>query len=92
MQWEVSNLWIVKTWLDKFDGLQGLRESLQQRNVSEKAATIILQSWSDGKQKQYKSYIKHWIEFFCERQADPYNPPLTTVLDFLVSLHEKGLS
>ena len=76
----------------KVDGLQNLGKSLQQRNISEKAATIILQSWSDGTQKQYKLYIKQWINFCCERQADPYNPPLTTVLDFLVNLHEKGLS
>lgn len=76
----------------KVDSLQGLGKSLQQRNISEKAATIILQSWSDGTQKQYKLYIKQWIDFCCERQADPYNPPLTSVLDFLVSLHEKGLS
>ena len=75
----------------KVDGLQSLGKSLQQRNISEKAATIILQSWSDGTQKQYKLYIKQWIDFCCERQADPYNPPLTTVLDFLVNLHEKGL-
>ena len=76
----------------KVDGLQNLGKSLQQRNISEKAATIILQSWSDGTQRQYKLYIKQWIDFCCERQADPYNPPLTTVLDFLVNLHEKGLS
>lgn len=76
----------------KVDSLQGLGKSLQLRNISEKAATIILQSWSDGMQKRYKLYIKQWIDFCCERQADPYNPPLTSVLDFLVSLHEKGLS
>ena len=76
----------------KVDGLQGLGKSLQQRNISEKAATIILQSWSNGTQKQYKPYIKQWIDFCCERQADAYNPPLTTVLDFLVNLHGKGLS
>ena len=51
----------------KVDGLQGLEKGLQQRNKSEKAATIILQSWSDGTQKQYKLYIKQWIDFCCER-------------------------
>ena len=39
--------------------------------------------------EKYKLYIKQWIDFCCERQADPYNPPLTTVL---VNLHERGLS
>ena len=33
-----------------------------------------------------------WIVFCSTRKSDPYNPPLTAVLDFLVSLHDKGLS
>ena len=68
------------------------RESLQQRSVSDKATAIILKSWSDGTQKQYRPYIKQWIDFCSKWKADPYNPPLTAVLDFLVSLHDKGLT
>ncbi len=78
---------------NKTDGLQALRQSLQQRlNVSDKAAKIILQSWSTGTQKQYKPYITQWIAFCSERENDPYDPPLTTVLDFLVTLYDIGLS
>ena len=76
----------------KTDGLQALRKSLQQRNISDKAAEIILQSWLARTQKQYKPYITQWIDFCSERENDPYDPPLTTVLDFLVTLHDKGLS
>ena len=32
------------------------------------------------------------IVFCSKRKSDPYDPPLTAVLDFLVSLHDKGLS
>ena len=42
---------------DETNGLQALWKSLQQRNVSDTAAQIILKSWSTGTQKQYKSYI-----------------------------------
>ena len=51
----------------KVDGLQGLGKSLQQRNISAKATTVILQSWSDGTQKQYKLYTMQWIDFCCDR-------------------------
>ena len=76
----------------KPDGLQAFRKSLQQRNVSGKAAEIILKSWSAGTQKQYKPYITQWIDFCSKQKSDPYDPPLTAVLDFLVTLYDKGLS
>lgn len=74
------------------NGLQSIRESLQQRDISSKATNIILQSWSSGTQKQYALYIKKWHDFCSKWEVNPYNPPLNTVLDFLVSLHEQGLS
>ena len=76
----------------KPDGLQALRKSLQQRNVSGKAVEIILKSWSAGTQKQYSPYITQWTDFCSKRESNPYDPPLTAVLDFLVTLHDKGLS
>lgn len=57
--------------------------SLQHKHVSDKAAEIILKSWSAGTQKQYKPYITQWIDFCSKRESDPYDPPLTAVLDFL---------
>jgi len=72
--------------------MQSLRESLTRKNNSGKAAEIILRSWSDGTQKQYKPYIKRWSDFCSKWKTDPYDPPVTTVLDFLVQLYEKGLS
>ena len=74
------------------NGLQSIRESFQQRAFSSKASNIILQSWSTGTQKQYAPYIKKWHDFCSKWKVNPYNPPLNTVLDFLVSLHEQGLS
>ena len=74
------------------NGLQSIRESFQQRAFSSKATNIILQSWSTGTQKQYAPYIKKWHDFCSKWKVNPYNPPLNTVLDFLVSLHEQGLS
>ena len=67
------------------DSLQSIRESFHQHAISSKATNIILQSWSVGTQKQY-------TPFCSKREVNSYNPPLNTVLDFLVSLHEQGLS
>ena len=75
----------------KVDGLQVLGKSLQQRNISEKAATIS-HSQMGRRNNVNCMYIMQWIDFCCERKADPDNPPLTKVLDFLVNLHTKGLS
>ena len=64
--------------------------SPSSRDISSKATNIILQSWSTGTQKQYN--IKKWHEFCSKWEVNSYNPHLNTVLDFLVSLHEQGLS
>ena len=73
-------------------GLQSLRQGFLQSNISGKATEIILHSWSVGTQKQYQPYLRRWFEFCVEQQASPYSPSVTTVLDFLVRLHEQGLT
>ena len=50
-----------------------------------------MQSWSVNTHKQYQPYVAQWLEFCSGRQSNPYDPPIGTVLDFLVALHEKGL-
>ena len=37
------------------------------------------------------SSTNHMSQFCSGRQSNPYDPPIGTVLDFLVALHEKGL-
>ena len=65
--------------------MQSLRETIQQRGVSGKAAEIILRSWSEA-------YIKKWTVFCDQREINPFDPSVTSVLDFLTELHEKGLA
>ena len=50
-----------------------------------------MQSWSVNTHKQYQPYVAQWLEFCSGRQSNPYDPPIGTMLDFLVALHEKGL-
>ena len=73
------------------NSLQTLRPTFEQRGISSQATDIIIQSWTSGTQKQYQPYIKKWLEFCHRRENNPYDPPIVTVLDVLVSLHQKGL-
>lgn len=55
----------------KVDGLQGLWKSLQQRTISEKAATNILQSWSDGMQKNINCTSSSGLTFVVNDRLIP---------------------
>jgi hypothetical protein len=72
------------------NGLQSIRESIRQRNISEKATSIIMQSWTGTTQKQYKHHVEMWSSFCGRQQIDPHDPPVGKFLDFLVTLYEKG--
>ena len=72
-------------------GMQAIRTSLLQRHVSGKAAEIIIDSWAATSLKQYQPYLQTWLKLCREWEINPYDPPLTKVLDFLTSLYERGL-
>ncbi|XP_067021506.1 uncharacterized protein [Acropora muricata] len=67
------------------------RQSILKRNISEAATSIIMQSWSANTHKQYQPYVAQWLKFCRGRETNPYDPPIGTLLDFLVTLHDKGL-
>ena len=74
------------------DGMQVIRRSLQESEISPDIVDIIMHSWRDSTQKQYKVYINKWLHFCSERKNDPLHPTVTAVLAFLHSLFESGLS
>ena len=71
----------------KLSGRVSNREMFQAKLLKSSSS-----SWSAGTQKQYTPYITQWFDFCGKRESNPYDPPLTAVLDFLVILHDKGLS
>ena len=71
--------------------MQTIRTSLLQRNVSYKAAEIIMHSWAKASLKQYKPYLQTWIKLWSKWKINPYYPPLIRVLGFITSLFERGL-
>ena len=78
---------------NEINGMQTIRTSLLKRDVSHKATEIIMHSWADASLKQYKPYLQTWTQLCSEWKIniDPYDPPLTRVLDFLTSHFERGL-
>ena len=64
----------------------------QQRNSPPQQAVAIDSLQSIRESFHQRAYIKKWHDFCSKREVNSYNPPLNTVLDFLVSLHEQGLS
>jgi len=68
-----------------------LRQSILKRNISEAATSIIMQSWSANTHKQYQPFVAQWLAFCRGRETNPYDPPIGTVFNFLVTLHDIGL-
>ena len=72
--------------------MQVIRRSLQESEISPEIVHIIMHSWRDSTQKQYKVYINKWLQFCSERSHDPLHPTVTAVLSFLHSLFKSSLS
>ena len=73
-------------------GMQIIRQSLQNSEISPDIVVIIMQSWRDNTHKQYKVYFNKWLQFCGERSHDPLHPSVRSVLSFLHSLFKKGLT
>ena len=73
-------------------GMQIIRSSIMQTDVSSKTADIIMHSWSKGSIKQYSTSLRTWIVLCGKWNINPYDPPVTRVLHYLTTLFERGLS
>ena len=73
------------------DGMSLIRDSLRDKGISERAQEIILQSWREGTQKQYRTYLQKWTKFCSRRGVNTIQPSISEVLDFLTELFNGGL-
>ena len=67
-----------------------VREALARSCIHGQTADIILDSWRSSTTKQYRCYIKRWLQFSNSRQIDPFNPPINSALEFLTELFSSG--
>ena len=73
------------------DGMSLIRESLRNKGIPERAQELILQSWREGAQKQYRTYLQKRTTFSSGRDIDPIQPTISEVIDFLTELFDSGL-
>ena len=64
------------------DCLQIVRQSYETQGFSQKATSIILQSWRKGTTEQYSSYIKRWTKYCHQKQIDQVSATVPPALDF----------
>ena len=69
-----------------------IREILQSTGFSEDIIDVIIASWRPGTRRQYAVYLRKWAVFCAQQQKDPLSPSLQTVLEFLHTLYNSGLS
>ena len=66
-----------------------VRQKLEDKGVTGEPLQIILTSWREGTQKQYRTYITAWISFCTENGTNVLQPSLQDhfqdILDFLTA-------
>lgn len=72
-----------------------MQQLYKDRGFSEKATSIILQSWHQSSQKQCDGHIRKWrtgCSFCSQRQVDQIHPTVGVAVEFLTRLYKNGLS
>ena len=59
------------------DGLSVIRSALENQGISQAAQELILSSWRQGTQKQYRTYWNKWQCYASEQSINPFNHQLT---------------
>ena len=60
-----------------------VKSSLIHQGVTGEPLNIILESWRSGTRKQYQTYVSAMVKFCSDNSANPINPTLQQVLEFL---------
>ena len=58
--------------------------------LSRTTKDILLASWRPSSKTQYATYIRKWLQFCSQRDADPYSPVVELILSFLTDLFDSG--
>lgn len=85
-----------KTGSSGVSGVTSQLESITQhylgKSLTEQSVNIIMSSWRESTQKQYKVYIDKWSSFAQIRNVNILKPDISVVLEFLNKLYEDGYS
>ena len=71
--------------------LQIVSKQLSAKELPAKTLDIIMASWRTSTQKNYSSILHQWLSFCFEWDFDSSVLSVTTVLEFLKTLYERGI-
>ena len=76
---------------NKIDSLLCVRRCLQEQDIPNEIADIIVQSWRPGTSRKYDIYLSKWVQFCSERNFSAYETTINQVLLFLYDLFQSGV-
>ena len=77
--------------IDVTQRLQVVSQQLSPNRLSPQAFEIMLFSWKRITQKNFSSLLRQWLSFCINRHYDSSAPSVTSVLNFLTSMYERGI-
>lgn len=69
-----------------------VRKRYREQGFSRKTVGVLMASWISSTKKQYRSFIKRWIQYCNKRKISFLQPDLDDALQFLTDLFESALS
>lgn len=68
-----------------------LKSELVNIGISTGAAEIVLNSWATSTKKQYDLSLRKWLKFCRRDSADPFDPKMESILNFLHKCNSLGV-
>ena len=72
------------------DRMAHLRSTFSSQELSTKASELLLSSWRSKTNKSYNSLCSKWISWCQSRDRNPFEGPVSDVVNFLAELHSQG--
>ena len=72
------------------DRMAHLRSTFSSQGLSTKASELLLSSWRSKTNKSYNSLCSKWISWCQSRDRNPFEGPVSDVVNFLAELHSQG--
>ena len=67
-----------------------LRSTFSSQGLSSKASELLLSSWRSKTNQSYNSLCSKWISWCQPRDRNPFEGPVSDVVNFLAELHSQG--
>ena len=72
-------------------GISSVRKQLEEQGFSESASSIMVQARRASTTRAYKTPWRKWVVWCDQKQVDPFEAPVSLVVEFLSELYQKGL-